>query len=57
MASALTVAVGVPPLLGEVLLLFERFGWSDHPFVAAGVLLELGSHASFSGHQLALFYP
>src|SRR5215213_7911631 len=47
----LTMAVGVAALLGEVLLPFEHHGWGNHLLVAAGVLLEQGSHASFPGHQ------
>jgi hypothetical protein len=36
----LTVAVGVSPLLGEVLLPFEGLGWGNHLPIAAGVLLN-----------------
>jgi hypothetical protein len=49
------VPVGVTPLLGEVLLTFERLGWGNHFPVATGVLLKRRSYASLSGHELVPF--
>jgi hypothetical protein len=51
----LTVPVGKTPLLSEVLQPFEHLGWGGYLLVAAGVLLERGSCARFTGHGLVPF--
>ena len=50
--TRLTVPVSVAPLFGEVPLPLEHLGGGDHLLVAAGVLLERGSCASFTSHEL-----
>jgi hypothetical protein len=50
------VAVGISAFLGAVSLPFEHFGWGRYLLVAAGVLLERGPHARFTGHELVPFY-
>jgi hypothetical protein len=48
----LTVPVSVATLFSEIPLPLEHLGRGDHLLVAAGVLLERGSCASFTGHGL-----
>ena len=50
----MTVSVAV--FLGEVLLPFEQFSWSNYLLVAVGVLFKRGPHARFTGHELVPFY-
>ena len=50
----MTVTVAV--FLGEVLLPFEQFSWSNYLLVAVGVLFKRGPHARFTGHELVPFY-
>jgi hypothetical protein len=48
----LTVPISVATLFSEIPLPLEHLGRGDHLLVAAGVLLERGPCASFTGHEL-----
>ncbi len=51
----LAVTIGVAALLGELLEPLQGSGRGNQFLVAAGVLLEGGSHAGFTSHRLVPF--